>query len=149
MKIITLLLFAFGFFKPSFAQIKNIPTKCIDNLWHKELYCFDSSGNKVNECSTGLAGLSVNFSKASLNKSTGDFTLEGRVLPMPAVGIYISCSEKIQPNQALAYTSYDSVMYSKCGYFNITFVLTPKQVLYLYHPNFYVRQYDIYKLMEK
>lgn len=149
MKIITLLLFAIGFFKLSFAQIKKNSTKCIDNLWHKELFCFDSLGNKEIECSIGLDGLGVNFSKASFNKSTGDFTLEGRILPMPEVGIYISSSNKIQPNQAIAYTSYDSVMYSKCGYFKITFTLKPEQILYFYHPNFYVRQYDIYKLMEK
>ena len=68
---------------------------------------------------------------------------------MPEVEIYISSSDKIQPNQAIAYPSYDSVMHKNNGYFNITIVLKPKQVLYFYHPNFYVRQYDIRKLMEK
>ena len=69
--MITFFLFALGFFQLSFAQIKNIPSKCIDNLWRKELFCFDSSGNKVKECSAGLDGLDVKFSKASLNKIPG------------------------------------------------------------------------------
>ena len=141
------LLFTVFACKVTFCQFKNLSTKNVQRLWLKELFCMDSLGNKTSLCEYSPNTFIVTFKAASFNKKTGQLRLTGRLSPpIPEVGLYLSDSNKIQPREALAYTTYDSVNIEKGGYFDILLNVKANQSLFFHHQQFYCRQFELHKL---
>jgi hypothetical protein len=130
-------------------QLKVIAPKGIERLWRKELFCIDSLGIKRQSCDLGLNTFRVNFTMVNYDNKTKELRLVGRlVLPIPEVGLYLTDSDTIQIKHPFAYTTDDSTGAVKAGYFDISLVVKPKESLFFYLPNFYVRQYELYKLLD-
>ena len=148
MKIIQFLLF-FTFWLESSGQTY-ISTKNLDKLWTKDLFCFDSTGKKKRLCSLDLDGFHVRFDTATLYLDSNRLHLIGRIQPgIPFVGIYSSTNESISIKDPLAYTTYGPDNIDKDGFFNISVMVKPGLSLFFYHPSFFVRKYEIFKLVDQ